>query len=179
MILRNYLAASALLILISGISVEASSVITPPAITPEMKKNAETAIKYCERAYENTKKLRNKFDQLKKPGSFSSQKKKDTYENLNVNKRAFDIQLSEFTRFTNNEKINIRTAKSVSKLRDKVVAYSSNCSRFASGLEGFVKWATNKEGPAGYESIYKDWQNDARKQLEDENPTSQVSAPSS
>lgn len=159
MVLRKYFIASALLFSASSISLQASD-----AITPEMRKNAEAAIQSCENTYQNTKQLRSKFDKVKKPGPFSSKKTKDAYKNLTVNKKAFDIQFSEFTRFTN-EKINIRTAKSISELRDKVAAYSSNCSRFAAGIAGFVEWATTGEGPTGYATIYQDWQNDARKQM--------------
>lgn len=164
MISRNSFIASAIastfLLPASSMALEMSS-----AITSDMKANAEKAIKSCEQSYQNTKKLRNKFDDVKKPGLLSSQKKEVAYKNLEANRKAFDLQFSDFTRFTN-EKINIRTAKALSDLRDKVAAYSSNCSRFASGLAGFVEWATTGEASsAGFAKLYKGWQNEAREHL--------------
>lgn len=79
-------------------------------------------------------------------------------------KKAFDIQFTTFTQFIN-EKIKLRTAKTVNSLRDGVAAYSSNCSRFSSGIAGFVEWATTGQGPAGFEKIYQEWQDEARDKL--------------
>lgn len=93
--LKKYILSLSLFNVLSIISLEAS-----PVITPEMKKKAEIAIQSCEKSYQNTKQLRAKFDQIKKPGLFSSQKKKDAYKNLEVNKKIFDTRFSEFTRFT-------------------------------------------------------------------------------
>jgi hypothetical protein len=48
------------------------SVLTMPlaastVITPEMKAGAEIVIKSCEKSYQDTGKLRDKFDKIKKP----------------------------------------------------------------------------------------------------------------
>lgn len=133
-------------------------------ITPEMKAGLETVIKSCESAYNNTKNLITRFDQVKKPSLFSSLKTKKIYKELPVNKKAFTMRMEEFSRLTN-EKINLRLEKSPEKLRDKVAAYSSNCSRFSAGLAGFVEWATTGEGPAGFSVTYNDWKNEALKEM--------------
>lgn len=155
--LNKHLMALSLIFLATSISLQANDIVTQ-----EMKNGTENVIKSCEQSYQNTKALRNKFDEVKKPGPFSSSKTKTAYKNLAINKKAFDIQFAEFTKFTN-EKIKLRTAKTVSKLRDDVAAYSSNCSRFSSGIAGFVKWATTGQGPAGFEKIYQGWQDEAIK----------------
>lgn len=157
MVLKKYFIALNLLFLCSSISTRASDIITQ-----EMKNGVEKVIKSCEQSYLNTKALRNKFDRVKKPGPFSSSRIKTAYKNLTINKKAFDIQFSEFTKFTN-EKIKLRTAKTASKLRDDAAAYSSNCSRFSSGIAGFVEWSTTGQGPNGFEKIYQRWQDEASK----------------
>tara|TARA_R110002095_G_scaffold98842_3_gene86836 strand:+ start:2874 stop:3341 length:468 start_codon:yes stop_codon:yes gene_type:complete len=134
----------------------------PTEITPAMRAKAETAIRACEKSYQNTKDERKRFSKVKKPFLFASTKKKIAYKNLALNLKTFDINFAEFTRFTNS-KIQVRTAKTPSQLRDEVTAYSSNCSRFASGLAGFVQWATTGKGPAGFDKIYQEWQKEAAK----------------
>lgn len=141
-----------------------SSLMASAPIPPEMKVNAEKAIQSCEQTYQNVVKQGARFDSVKKPTLLSSTKTKEAYKNLEVNKAAYNLRMAEFTQFTN-DKIKIRTAKSLNDLRDQVAAYSSNCARFASGLAGFVEWAVTGQGPAGFEGIYKDWQNEARAKM--------------
>ena len=138
-----------------------SMLIAASEITPAMRNNAEKVIKSCEKTYQNVKNLRARFDKVKKPTIFTSRKKKDLYKNLEVNKKVYDLRFAEFANFTNG-KIQIRTAKRTKELRDAVSAYSSNCARFAAGIEGFVEWATTGKESKGFEIIYKSWQDEAR-----------------
>lgn len=126
------------------------------SITPDMRASAEKVIKSCEQTYQKIHQLKSEFSKIKKPGIFASKKKKNLYKNRSVNEKVYDLRFGEFVRFTN-EKIQIRTSTDKADLRDKVAAYSSNCSRFSTGLSGFVTWATTGTGPKGYETIYKDW----------------------
>ena len=132
-------------------------------ITAEMRANAEKAIQSCEQSYKNTKEQRDRFSSIKKPSLFSSATIKKAYKDKEVNTKAFDINFAEFTRFSN-EKIGVRTANTVPKLRDAIAAYSSNCSRFSAGISNFVEWAvTGTAREKGFERTYQDWQNEARK----------------
>ena len=144
-----------------------SQMISAADVTPAMRARAEKAIQSCEKSYQDTKNQRDRLNNVKKPNIFASKKMKMDYENLlnrlPLNLKTFDINFSEFTKFTN-EKIGIRTAKTVEKLQEAIAAYSSNCTRFSSGLSKFVEWARTGEGKAGgYESIFRDWQKDAEK----------------
>lgn len=140
-----------------------SPLLAEGEVTPEMRANAEKAIKSCEESYKNTKDQRIRFNNIKKPSLFSSSKTKKIYKEKDLNLKTFDIQFSDFTRFTN-EKIGLRTEKTPSKLRDAVAAYSSNCSRFAAGISNFAEWAvTGTAREKGFEIIYADWRADAQK----------------
>lgn len=130
--------------------------LSASAITPEMRSNAEKVIEACETSYQNVLALRKKFDEIKKPSLLSSAKTKKIYKEMPLNKKVFEKRFEEFTNFTN-EKIQIRTAKTPSQLRDLTAAYSSNCARFSSGLAGFVEWATTGEGKSSFSAIYNDW----------------------
>lgn len=142
-----------------------SGAVATQDITPEMKANAESIIQTCESRYQKIKQDRSKLDSIKKPSLMASKKDKEFYKKIEIDKKAFDMQFAEFVKFTN-EKIGIRTAKNSTKLRDSAAAYSSNCTRFADGLEGFITWAMTDKSPKGYEIIYKGWHEEAKKQLE-------------
>lgn len=129
-------------------------------VTAEMKTGLEKIIKDCETKYQSVKNSRSKIVDLKKPSFWSSSKVKDAYKNKDLHLKTFDKQMVDFTRLVN-EKINLRTATSAEKLQDLSQPYSSNCSRFATGIAGFTQWATTGIAPTGYESIYKDWVKDA------------------
>jgi len=141
-----------------------STAIMCSPVTPEMRSNAEKAIQTCEQTYKNTQQLKARFDKVKKPTIFSSKKAKMIYQNLPLNKKTFEMQMAEFSNFTN-EKIKIRGETTVEKLRDSVIAYSSNCARFATGLAGFVEWATTGKGPEGFDRTYQWWQDETRKTM--------------
>lgn len=126
-------------------------------ISPEMKKKAEEVIASCEKTYQNVKAQGQRIDNIKKPTLSSSKKTKENYKNKETYKKVFNLRFAEFAKFTN-DKIKIRTAKEVSKFRDEVNAYSSNCARFAGGLVEFVEWAVaGKSIDKITESIFKDW----------------------
>ena len=131
-------------------------------ITKEMRLKAEEVIQNCEKSYQNVKDQKKRFKKIKKPSRSASKQKKAIYKDKALNIKTFEIQFAEFSHFTN-EKISIRTAKTPAKLRDQIAAYSSNCARFSAGLSNFVEWAvTGTAEREGYETIYKDWQDDAR-----------------
>lgn len=97
-----------------------------------------------------------RIDDMKKPFFLSTKGAKGRYENREVYKKVFNLRFAECTKFTN-EKVKIWTTEEVSKFRDEVKAYSSNCSRFASGLRKFIEWAVTGKSDKGYESIFKGW----------------------
>ncbi|NCP62511.1 MAG: hypothetical protein GW748_04290 [Alphaproteobacteria bacterium] len=140
-----------------------SPVFAAGEITPEMRAGAEEVIQSCEKSYQNTKDQRVRLSNLKKPTFLSSKKKKELYKNKELNLKVFDIQFGEFTIITN-EKIAIRTVKTVPELKSTIEAYSSNCTRFSAGIANFVEWAVGGEKlRPGFDTIYKDWQAEARK----------------
>lgn len=147
---------SCLIAIFSFLNINASSV------TNEVKKGTENIIKDCETKYQSVKNSRNKIVNLKKPSLWASSKVKDAYKNKDINLKTFDIQMVDFNRLVN-EKIGLRTATTAEKLKDLSQSYSSNCSRFATGIAGFVQWATTGVAPIGYENIYKDWVEDVLK----------------
>ena len=100
--LNKQLLVLSLIFIATSIPLQANDVVTQ-----EMKNGIENVIKSCEQSYQNTKALRSKFDEVKKPGRFSSTKTKTAYKNLAINKKAYDIQFAEFTKFTS-EKIKLR-----------------------------------------------------------------------
>lgn len=144
----------------------------PPS--PAVKEAAEQTIKACEAKYMTVKALKEKLSKgldekmkaLKKPAMISLPKAKQEYntkvEEIALMKKAFDENFNDFSRFTN-EKIKIRTAKTNRELKDIIEPYSSNCSRFADGLAGFVDWALTGTGPKGFDTIYRDWLAHAKK----------------
>ncbi len=136
--------------------------INAAPVSNEMKKGTENIIKDCEIKYQSVKNSRNKIVDLKKPALWASSKLKDAYKNKDLHLKTFDRQMVDFNRLVN-EKIALRTAISAEKLQDLSQPYSSNCSRFATGIAGFAQWASTGIAPAGYESIYKDWVKDVLK----------------
>lgn len=160
------------------------------APTPEAKAAVEKTIKVCEAKYMQVKALGAKLNivkpdlnklGIKKPGMLSLPKAKREYEakvrevmgayeakaqEMILLKKAFDLNFNEFTQFTN-EKIRIRSAKTVRAMSEANNEYSSNCTRFAEGLTGFVDWALTGKGQAGKRgqdiAIYKYWVEDAKK----------------
>ena len=140
-----------------------SPVFAEGEITPAMRSGAEQVIQSCEKSYQNTKDQRIRLSNLKKPTLLSSKKKKELYKNKELNLKVFDIRFGEFTRLTN-EKIAIRTAKTVPELKSTVDAYSSNCSRFSAGIANFIEWAVGGENlRPGFDINYKDWQDEVKK----------------
>jgi len=139
------------------VTVPALASTAPP--TAEMRATAEKSIKTCEQIYANVKNLSSRFDQVKKPSMIAPEKQKNAYYNLAITRKVFEIRLAEFSTFTN-DKIKIRNAPTVRKLQEEIAAYSSNCTRFAAGLERFVEWATTGNG---YEVSFQDWVNEVRR----------------
>ncbi len=152
-----------------GTSAQSTDANTSP--NDAAKAAVENTIKDCEAKYAAVKTLGEKLDVkvIKKPGMLSLPKAKKEYEakmkdyeDKVVLKKAFDKNFSEFTKFTN-EKIGVRTAKTTQKMIEKNNEYSSNCSRFAEGLTGFVNWALTGKAAKGFDIIYKDWVAEAKK----------------
>ncbi|MCP4922414.1 MAG: hypothetical protein GY915_00075, partial [bacterium] len=75
--------------------------------------------------------------------------------------KAFDLRFKDFAEFTNG-KIQIRTEKDKTKLRDEVAAYSSNCARFSAGIVAFAEWAITGKASKGYNVIFQDWVKEAK-----------------
>ncbi len=127
-------------------------------ISPEMRKQSEEAIANCEKAYQHVKEQGKQFDNIKKPSLFSSEKLKKAYQG----KKVFNLRFVELTKFTN-DKIQIRTARDASELRNAVAAYSSNCARFNKGLTEFVDWVIKgKPVDKITEATFRYWMKDAK-----------------
>jgi hypothetical protein len=141
-------------ILILCLSLGISASLFASAITPEMRSNANTALSNCKASYGKVIDSKTRIAQIKGPSP--------QFNNLAWSLGAFAIQFAEFRRFFDNESEKINKATTAEALRDLVAAYTSNCSRFSSGLLGFADWAITGKGPSGFDKIYEGWQNEAK-----------------